>query len=111
MNLPRDINVLDHGAGTAESPVSLNDKDKADVISVLSDHPILCRNTMDESVAEEKDNEEEEDSSMVSTPVTMNGGVERTEGDGDEAAEEIISVHSSSSDMDIAVDDCFIGRK
>jgi len=111
MNLPRDINVVDHGAGTAESPVSLNDEDDADGISVLSDHPILRRNTMDESVAEEKDDEEEEDISVVITPITRNGGVERTEGDGDEEAEEIISVHSSESDMDVAVDDCFIGRK
>jgi len=41
----------------------------------------------------------------------MNGGVERTGGEGEEAAEEIISVHSTAFDMDVAVDDCFIGRE
>ena len=110
ISLPRDINALGYGAGTPESPVSLNnDDEEEDIISVLShppslrpvlSHPPSLRpNTMDDTVAEEEDKEEEEVSSVVSAPTNMHGGVERTEGEGEEAAEEIISVHSIASDI------------
>ena len=109
VNLPRDIRAQGPGAGTPESPVSLNDEgEEEDGISVLSHPPTLHPNIMDGTTAENEDGKEEE---VVSSHVPMNVGVEQNEGEGDETVEEIISVHSTASDMEVAVDDSFIGRE